>query len=63
LLIDFATENGYKRIILWTVSLLEDARRVYERNGFALEEELVSNIWGKELVEQKFVKRLIELNL
>jgi GNAT superfamily N-acetyltransferase len=54
LLIDFALEKNYRRIILWTVSLLEEARRLYEKNGFALVEEHESEIWGKLLTEQKF---------
>jgi len=58
LLITFAVEKNYQRIILWTVSLLDEARRVYERNGFKLEEEHLSQVWGKELLEQKFVKTI-----
>jgi len=58
LLISFAGEMDYQRIILWTVSLLDDARRLYEKNGFVLEEEYETGIWGKVLVEQKFVKIL-----
>ncbi|MCX6225674.1 MAG: GNAT family N-acetyltransferase [Bacteroidia bacterium] len=58
LLIRFAVENNYQRIILWTVSLLEEARRLYEKNGFTLEEEHETKIWGRDLVEQKFTKRL-----
>lgn len=58
LLIDFAIQKKYQRIILWTVSLLEEARRIYERNGFILEEEHETTIWGCKLVEQKFAKGL-----
>jgi GNAT superfamily N-acetyltransferase len=54
LLIQFAREKNYGSIILWTVSLLEDARRLYEKNGFVLEELHLSNIWGMELMEQKY---------
>ena len=57
-LIKFAEEMNYQRIILWTVSLLGEARRLYEKNGFVLEEEHETKIWGSELVEQKFAKRL-----
>ena len=57
-LIIFAREQNYQRIILWTVSLLTEARRVYERNGFKLVVEHPTSIWGKVLVEQKFVKEL-----
>ncbi len=58
LLIGFAIEKKYQRIILWTVSLLEEARRMYERNGFALVEEHAGFLWGRALVEQKFARRL-----
>jgi GNAT superfamily N-acetyltransferase len=58
LLLDFARDKGYKRIILWTVSQLTDARRLYERNGFKLKEEHESNVWGLVLVEQMFGKTL-----
>jgi GNAT superfamily N-acetyltransferase len=58
LLIGFAVEKKYQKIILWTVSLLEEARRLYEKNGFVLSEEHSTLIWGRALVEQKFLKRL-----
>jgi GNAT superfamily N-acetyltransferase len=58
LLIGFAAEQQYKRIILWTVSLLNDARRVYERNGFVLDEQKTSHVWGMDLLEQKYVKEM-----
>jgi len=54
LLLQFAREKNYSSIILWTVSLLEEARRLYEKNGFVLEEQHQSNIWGRELMEQKY---------
>ncbi len=54
-LIEFAREQGYSRIILWTVSLLEEARRMYERHGFVIEEEQTHTVWGMELTEQKYV--------
>lgn len=58
LLICFAVEMNYKKIILWTVSLLDEARKLYVKNGFELEEEHLSRIWGKLLVEQKFGRSL-----
>jgi GNAT superfamily N-acetyltransferase len=55
-LIIFAVERKYQRIILWTVSLLAEARRLYEKNGFVLEKEHETEIWGMRLTEQKYVK-------
>lgn len=54
-LIEFAREQGYSQIILWTVSLLEEARRMYERHGFTLREEFTHTLWGMELTEQKYL--------
>jgi DNA-binding MarR family transcriptional regulator/GNAT superfamily N-acetyltransferase len=35
----FATEAGYREIMLWTTALQRPAHRIYERAGFILEEE------------------------
>jgi DNA-binding MarR family transcriptional regulator/GNAT superfamily N-acetyltransferase len=54
----FARQAGYKRIMLWTNSVLNAARRIYQRAGFQLDEEekhhsfgvsLVSQIWSRDL--------------
>jgi GNAT superfamily N-acetyltransferase len=58
LLISFAIEKKYQRIILWTVSLLGEARRMYEKNGFELVEEQAGFLWGRDIVEQKFSRTL-----
>jgi GNAT superfamily N-acetyltransferase len=55
MLIRFAREQGYHQVILWTVSLLEEARKMYERHGFRLDEEITHEVWGRELTEQKFL--------
>ncbi len=60
-LLDFAVERNYGEIILWTVDLLDDARRLYERHGFVLVEEKQSNSWGRELVEQRYLKKFRSL--
>jgi len=57
-LIRFATLKGYSRIILWTVSLLEKAIRLYKQHGFVMVEELTHTKWGLELTEQKFLLNL-----
>ncbi len=35
-LLDFARKAGYRRVILWTHSNLDAARRLYERTGFRM---------------------------
>jgi GNAT superfamily N-acetyltransferase len=53
--IAFAREAGYDAIYLWTVHTLEAAATLYEREGFALTNELPpSTLWGPELAEQRY---------
>ena len=54
--IQFCDDHGFREIHLWTFKGLEAARRLYERNGFALAEEHLGDQWGTEVLEQKFVR-------
>jgi len=54
----FAKQKEYKRIILWTVDLLDRALSLYEKNGFTLTEEKKHKIWGRDLTEQCYEKLL-----
>ncbi len=50
----FARDSGVPGVLLWTVSALHDARRLYERAGFTLVEEVPGHMWGTDIVEQRF---------
>lgn len=48
----FARQAGYKRIVLWTNSVLTSARRLYEAEGYRLLREEPYTAFGKQLVSQ-----------
>ncbi|PIO96518.1 MarR family transcriptional regulator [Pleomorphomonas carboxyditropha] len=53
----FADERGFAETHLSTFAGLDAARHLYESRGFVLDEEHAGRHWGKELVEQSFVRR------
>ena len=56
--IRFARLAGYKRMVLWTNSVLTDARKIYEKAGFQLIEEEPHHSFGKDLVGQIWAREL-----
>ena len=50
--LQFARQVGYRRMVLWTNSVLTDASRIYERAGFTLLEEEAHHSFGKDLIGQ-----------
>jgi GNAT superfamily N-acetyltransferase len=58
--IRFCEETGQPKIFLWTFKGLDAARRLYEAEGFVLDEEHNVRQWGSTIREQKFILSLKE---
>ncbi len=50
----FARQAGYSHITLWTNDVLADARRIYQRAGFTLDNESRHHSFGKYLTGQNW---------
>ncbi|WP_257967947.1 GNAT family N-acetyltransferase [Peribacillus deserti] len=48
--ISFARNAGYKKLVLWTNSVLIEARHIYKKKGFILAAEEKHHSFGKDLV-------------
>lgn len=49
-----ARDVGYEKLVLWTQSVLVQARHLYEQAGFTLVEEEAHHSFGKQLVGQNW---------
>ena len=54
----FARAAGYRKMMLWTNSLLHSARHIYERAGFKLVKSEKHHSFGHDLVGQNWIKEL-----
>jgi predicted N-acetyltransferase YhbS len=56
--IAFCREQGYRSIILWTVSALTAAAHLYRAFGFRKVAEKPGRRWGVPVVEEKYALTL-----
>ncbi|MBU2511931.1 helix-turn-helix domain-containing GNAT family N-acetyltransferase [bacterium] len=56
--IRFARQTGYKKIRLWTVSILAAARKIYENKGFQLVKEEAVHNFGQDLIDETWELKL-----
>ena len=50
--VNFARVAGYRKMTLWTHSVLTAARRTYEKAGFTLSSSEPRHTWGKDVVAE-----------
>jgi N-acetylglutamate synthase-like GNAT family acetyltransferase len=57
IVVSAAEAAGCSSVVLWTVHPLTAARRLYESEGFQLDEEVAPRaMWGRELREQRYLR-------
>ena len=54
----FAQEAGYREIMLWTNSVLAEARQIYQRADFKLVDEAPHRSFGQDLIGQNWSRPL-----
>jgi DNA-binding MarR family transcriptional regulator/GNAT superfamily N-acetyltransferase len=50
--VKFARASGYRKMTLWTHSILTAARRTYEKAGFTLTSSEPRHTWGKDVIAE-----------
>ena len=61
--VNFARSVGYKKVTLWTQSILVAARHIYQNAGFRLVDEQANFKFGRDLVSQTWELDLTESGL
>jgi N-acetylglutamate synthase-like GNAT family acetyltransferase len=58
--IQFCKQQSMSKIYLWTTQALVDAKRLYEKFGFSLVEQIPHDDWGNATVHERFELLLID---
>ncbi len=61
--IRFARTAGYRKVVLWTQSILTSAHRIYQKAGFRLIKEEPHHSFGHDLIGQEWEMELTRDNL
>ncbi len=57
--IQFARDHGYRRMVLWTMSMLEGARAIYASEGFHLIGSVPGIAFGRAITDETWERDLV----